>query len=233
VSFILDALRKSEHERQRSTMPGLSHVPLAGPRHTLPGWAIAVMGVLAGAVLVLGGAWWQSQRSLPAQAPIPASAAVAPPAVGSNNAAAVTTGSPPSAPTAAPAAPSPTPRPTPKATPAAAAFGSPVAAPPPAAEPKRESLANAATAGLASPRATSGGLTLPSAAALSAQGIAVPPLRLELHAYSDSPSERFVFINGRRYREGERLAEGPEVVTIEPEGVVLSQQGQRFMLAPE
>ena len=73
-----------------------------------------------------------------------------------------------------------------------------------------------------------------SAAALGNVGpLGVPPLTLELHAYSNSPSERFVFINGRKYREGERLAEGPEVVAIEPDGVVLSQQGQRFMLAPE
>jgi hypothetical protein len=42
-----------------------------------------------------------------------------------------------------------------------------------------------------------------------------------------------VFINGRKYREGERLTEGPEVVAVEPNGVVLSQQGQRFLLAPE
>ena len=31
MSFILDALRKSEHERQRTSAPGLSHVPLATP----------------------------------------------------------------------------------------------------------------------------------------------------------------------------------------------------------
>ena len=68
---------------------------------------------------------------------------------------------------------------------------------------------------------------------LLAQGVDVPPLKLELHAYSDTPAERFVFINGRKYKEGERLADGPEVVRIEPNGVVLSQHGQRFQLAPE
>ena len=61
----------------------------------------------------------------------------------------------------------------------------------------------------------------------------MPALRLELHGYSDRPAERFVFINGHKYREGQRLTEGPDVVTIEPNGVVLSQQGQRFLLAPE
>ena len=77
------------------------------------------------------------------------------------------------------------------------------------------------------------GPILPSAAALQALGIDVPALRLELHGYSEKPAERFVFINGHKYREGERLTEGPEVVTVEPNGVVLSQQGHRFLLAPE
>ena len=62
MSFILDALRKSEHDRQRSAVPGLSQVPLATPRPQMPRWALAVIGVLVAAVLLLGGAWWQSAR---------------------------------------------------------------------------------------------------------------------------------------------------------------------------
>jgi general secretion pathway protein B len=234
VSFILDALRKSEHERQRSTVPGLSHVPLATPRHALPGWAIVVMGILAGTVLALGGAWWQSQRSLPAPPagppPLAATATLPTPAV---SAATTTAAAAPPPVAAGVVAAAPIPQATPPSAPAAATLQSPAPALAAAVEQKRESLASAATAGLASPRVTPSGPTLPSAAALNAQGIGVPPLTLELHAYSNSPSERFVFINGRKYREGERLAEGPEVVAIEPDGVVLSQQGQRFMLAPE
>ena len=60
MSFILDALRKSEHERQRSATPGLSQVPLATPQPHTPPWALAVMSVLVAAVLALGVAWWQS-----------------------------------------------------------------------------------------------------------------------------------------------------------------------------
>ncbi len=58
MSFILDALRKSEHERQRSAVPGLSQVPLAAPQPQMPRWALGVLGVLIAAVVVLGGAWW-------------------------------------------------------------------------------------------------------------------------------------------------------------------------------
>ena len=70
MSFILDALRKSEHERQRSEVPGLSQVPLATPQPQLPRWALAVIGMLVAAVLVLGGAWWQS-TSAPADSAAP------------------------------------------------------------------------------------------------------------------------------------------------------------------
>ena len=52
-------------------------------------------------------------------------------------------------------------------------------------------------------------------------------LRLELHAFSAQPRDRFVFINGRKYVEGDRLAEGPQLVSIEPTGAVLTQYGQR------
>ncbi len=229
MSFILDALRKSEHERQRSTVPGLSHVPLAAPRRELPGWALAVIGLLAAAVLVLAGAWWQSRRPpvIPA-ATVSESAAPASATEPTNVAtAARTTGVPaPSSPSTSVARTSP---------PRAAAPESTQPSPPSreASEPRVRTLASAAAAGLAPAPAPARGPTLPSVAALLAQGISVPPLRLELHAYSDTPANRFVFINGHKYLEGQRLAEGPEVVTIEPNGVVLSQQGQRFMLAPE
>ena len=74
---------------------------------------------------------------------------------------------------------------------------------------------------------------LPNAAALAALGISVPELRLTLHGFSENPADRFVFINGARYREGETLREGPRVVSIERTGVVLSQQGRRFLLGTD
>ncbi|HFD80973.1 MAG TPA: hypothetical protein ENK05_11375 [Gammaproteobacteria bacterium] len=53
-------------------------------------------------------------------------------------------------------------------------------------------------------------------------------LRLDVHVYSDQPQERFVLINLQKYREGERLQEGPRLDEITPEGVILSFHGQRF-----
>jgi general secretion pathway protein B len=230
VSFILDALRKSEHERQRSSVPGLSHVPLAAPKGQMPRWAIALIATLAVAVVALGAAWLLARRTPPpapaaGSAPEPAAVPLAlppepsraarnpmpPPARGASadslSAAVPSDQAPKSSARAAPAS-----------DPSAGdeADAAPAQRPPAAAQPQRSSEP-----------------TLPSAAALAAEGVAVPPLKLELHAYSERPAARFVFVNGRKYVEGDTLADGPKVVAIEPNGVVLSQLGRRFLLAPD
>jgi hypothetical protein len=63
--------------------------------------------------------------------------------------------------------------------------------------------------------------------------VALPQLRLELHAFAEQPRDRFVFINGRKYVEGERLVEGPQIVSIERTGAVLAHAGHRFLLIAE
>jgi general secretion pathway protein B len=47
MSFILDALKKSEIERQRQAIPGLMDTPPAPPRPRFPLWAIALCALLA------------------------------------------------------------------------------------------------------------------------------------------------------------------------------------------
>jgi len=54
-----------------------------------------------------------------------------------------------------------------------------------------------------------------------------PALTVEVHVFE--PNRRFVMINGRRYREGERLAEGPQVVEIVRDGIVLEYRGERVL----
>lgn len=63
--------------------------------------------------------------------------------------------------------------------------------------------------------------------------LSVPPLHLDIHVYSPSPAERFVFINMAKYREGERLQEGPSVEEITESGVIMIHQGSRFLLSRE
>jgi len=71
-------------------------------------------------------------------------------------------------------------------------------------------------------------VTPPSAPAPMAGGDA--KLKLEVLVYSDVASERMVFINGRKYLQGDTVAEHARVEEIQPDGVVLSEQGRRFTL---
>jgi general secretion pathway protein B len=220
VSFILDALRKSEHERQRSATPGLSQVPLATPPPQMPRWALGVIGVLIAAVLVLGGAWWQSTRA-------PADVAASSPPASSAPTVERRVDLPPPAPrntALQQAAPSRLPD---SSLSAAAASSTGVSEGP---------AENAGPGFSPPPRLTNlpdDAVALPSVAMLAAEGVAVPPLHLELHAFSAQPRDRFVFINGRKYVEGDRLVEGPLLVAIEPTGAVLTHAGRRFMLVQE
>jgi len=61
----------------------------------------------------------------------------------------------------------------------------------------------------------------------------VAELHLDIHVYSDDPAERFVFINMTKHREQSRLDEGPRVVEITPGGVILEHQGTTFLLPRE
>jgi general secretion pathway protein B len=59
---------------------------------------------------------------------------------------------------------------------------------------------------------------------------AVSELRLEALVFADSPKDRKVFINGRRYMEGDKLEDGILVERIIEEGAILSHGGHRFVL---
>lgn len=58
-----------------------------------------------------------------------------------------------------------------------------------------------------------------------------PALTLQMLFYSPDRGRRFVQINGRNYRVGERLDDGPEVLEIAPHGVTLAHQGKKVLLA--
>jgi general secretion pathway protein B len=72
---------------------------------------------------------------------------------------------------------------------------------------------------------------LPSISELNLTGAqALPELHLDVHVYATKPSERFVYINMRKYHEGSVLQEGPKVERIRRDGVVLDYKGLRFIL---
>jgi general secretion pathway protein B len=59
-----------------------------------------------------------------------------------------------------------------------------------------------------------------------------PPLTVRGFVYSDDPRSRMVVINDRMLQEGDEVAPGLKLDRIEPDGVVLSSKGYRF-LAPK
>jgi general secretion pathway protein B len=71
---------------------------------------------------------------------------------------------------------------------------------------------------------------LPTLDDLTANGTNLPEMHLDIHVNAQNASERFVFVNMRKYLEGETLKEGPSVERIVNEGVILNQRGLRFLL---
>ena len=61
----------------------------------------------------------------------------------------------------------------------------------------------------------------------------LPELHIDIHVYAEEPAERFVFINMTKHTEGSRLPEGPSVKEIRTDGVVLEHEGRTFLLPRE
>jgi general secretion pathway protein B len=249
MSFILDALRKSDAERQRQSTPGLADIRYARRRARRWPWIPLLVVVLVANLAFMAFQWWRGSPETP-PAPSPPVTVAPPPTP--------VTPVTPAAP-AEPVAVQPEPVPPtvgalplpPEVRPLAGeADAAPaMAAARPAddvdeatAEPAIDLEALLADEGVkpatAAPAPAARSrireeTSLPTSQQLLAAGtLRVPEISLELHVYSDDPARRFVIINGRRYREGATLAEGPVVESITTEGAVLDSQGTRFMLLP-
>lgn len=59
----------------------------------------------------------------------------------------------------------------------------------------------------------------------------VPSVDINGQLYSTVPGRSFILVGGRRYHEGERLASGPAVESIQPNGATLRYHGQRYRVA--
>lgn len=272
MSFILDALRKSEHARQRQTGPGLAEVPVAPTKSKTNVWATVAVALLVVNLLAVG--VWLLRRAQDDQA----TAAPATPTGNGTVAASAQSPSPTDAANPTLAAPPPVAAPSPAITQSAEpsprsavnepAGRNPLADELGAGDAGYEPSLQAAAAVPAGPRAVSGSGSsskpgsvvyapipeaadlpyepppaeaavrpaappreaLPGADELTARG-SLPALHLDLHVYASQPQQRFVFVNSRKYREGDTLAEGPVVEQITADGAVLNFRGSRFKLA--
>lgn len=261
MSFILDALRKSDAERQRTATPGLADARYARRPARRNIW-LPILVVVLLVNLVFMGVQWFGRRGEP---PAPATAESrdhAAPATSTQEVGATMSNTPPSA--GAPSAGESTDvlsaagnvrplarenefdelRPaytTEQATaPVAATAPSVAAAAAPAAPSPPAATAASAPAMVAAPGTTTTdqypritpAKGLPSIEQVIGEGkLGIPMLNLDLHVYSNTPANRFVVINSHRYREGDRLAEGPLLESITADGVILDSNGLRFTLA--
>lgn len=53
--------------------------------------------------------------------------------------------------------------------------------------------------------------------------------RIDVHVYDANPQRRFILVDLKKYREGDRLASGAQLEKITPEGVQLSVRGKQFI----
>jgi general secretion pathway protein B len=242
MSFILDALKKSENDRQRQSAPALFEVKVAAPRRRFPTWAIAVAGLLGINLLVVlwlvlrepaaTGMSASTTTNAPTGAPVdPAEPAAPPPGMVTvpatstyipANAANVTVG--PAIQDAGVVAPSQAP---PLAEEPLLSSGEPTVPPDYDARDYAPAITPAQANATAAARRAAG---VPSRDELLAQGASLPDLRLDLHVYDPDPSKRFVFINMRKLREGESLPEGVRLDSINQTGARLTYRGTQFTL---
>lgn len=222
MSFILDALKKSESERQRQSGPALLEMRIVRPARALPAWAVVVGALLIVSVAVL--AWMAlrppTQRAHDALQP---AAAAAQPGATDVNAIAANAGAGAATGPVAPAAPAAVPAGS--ADTAAAANTAAAAAADTPVNPADSVPAVAPDPDSSPPAGTGGNLR-----AYAELGGTVPELRLDLHVYAPNPAERYAFINMHRVREGDVTPEGAQVRQITREGVVLEYHGAEFLL---
>jgi general secretion pathway protein B len=256
MSFILDALKKSEIERQRQTEPGLMEAGIHERRGRWPLWAVLLGLLLAINIVVLLVMLMRngvpSVRSTPAAHAAAARATQAAAANSANDNPAAAGVSPPdssahfspldSAPVYAPEIPV-------AAAPGASGGDSvplDARAPLPSVAPLHSAATRAGAravhrpdpvlsdvgAGSAAVTASEdNGELLPSISEINLTGSqALPELHLDVHVYATDPADRFVYINMRKYHEGSVLQEGPRIELIRRDGVVLNFQGLRFLL---
>lgn len=218
MSFILDALKKSESERQRADAPALYEMKMATPRRGVAVWLIALASLLVINVIVLSVVLLRGTHGT---ARTDAALTATPPAAANPTAPAATV---------APSVPGPA-NPAPLAAPAAAVPDNASASSAANGDAGDDAPAIEPPPGHGNVNANTSSGEVPSyAQAASVPGANLPELRLDLHAYATNPADRFVFLNMTKLMEGQSTPAGVRVESITPDGAILSWQGSRFFL---
>ncbi|MDH3441655.1 MAG: general secretion pathway protein GspB [Gammaproteobacteria bacterium] len=204
MSFILDALKKSESERKRQDTPGIASIPETSQQPGKPRWPWLVVGLLVINLAVLAAIMMRPDR--PTETPT-AETINREPATAAESFSDIVR-----------EAKRATPEPTAKT----------VTAP----QPEPAAIVPATAPQAAPTQTVTEGL--PTFNDLRASGqLQLPDMHLDIHVYSGQPADRFVFVNMSKYKESATLSEGPRISEIVPDGVVLDYMGTRFLLPRE
>lgn len=233
MSYILDALRKAEAQRDRQRVPGLHDQPASAPASASASPQALLWGVLAIGLVSVGLAAWQlwpandaepaapvaSVQPQPTRAPAPPAVAPAPaPAPAAPPVAAAVQPAPPPVVETAPPRPAPAPA------------RAPVRAEPPPAPPP------AVAATPPAPPVTSAPVAPPASAPAAAQAILAeappdaPRIAISGGVYSQDAAQRMLVVNGQVFNEGAEVAPGLVLEQIRPNQAVLRWRGQRYSL---
>ena len=221
MSYILDALKKAERERGLTRVPNLGSVHAELPERGRGRWVVFAAGVAALGALLW--AFYPGGNGMPS--PVPR-AQEAPPEALRPKASGVSVpeapaGDIPGAGRGEESSPW-------RETPAAAAVLPPV---PRRVDPPAPGLPE--TQNPPASAATPASATTPVAAAPDVPlRDAVAGMILSVHMYSERPEDRMVFLNGRRYVEGDLVEKRYLLESITPEGAVLRLGGERETVRP-
>lgn len=238
MSYILDALKRADAERERGQVPGLHSQasvppPPAAPRRTASAWAVgALLGT--GLLLVAAGLWWNSR-------PGASTVAVQPPSNAAPLERPLFAAEPPAA--SRPPAPSVAPVQPQKALAPGLPPAHPILAPPP--EPRLSPItattaSTRATPAMAPPSEAKAEQALPDGmdagvrrfADLSPEQRAqLPQLSVNGASYSANPAHRMLIVNGAVVHEGQDIAPGLTLERIGLHQAVIRQGSLRFSVA--
>ena len=200
MSYILDALKKSDQQRQRGTTPTLPSAQAAtvAPKQS----SSVVYGVLAAVLLCAGIAigWlhpWQTEQPVHAAEPFATRPA--------NTSQTVLTPRPEQSEMAEKSEQK---LPTPNLMPAAPTYSPKEPISPATADQEQKATPFAELP-----------LTIQQE---------IPEMKIQLHSYSNKAINSIVSINSRMLKEGDSLAPGLRLEQITPDGVILSYKGYRF-----
>ncbi|MGY8905261.1 MAG: general secretion pathway protein GspB [Burkholderiales bacterium] len=224
MSYILDALKRADAQRERHAAPGLlaQTANVLPPSASLPATPLQRLLMLALPLAVLAAgllatAWhWGAFDTPPVATGMAGSPAAVPPAPAAIAQA--------QAPTQAPA-------PTPQVPPAQAALPVAAAPAPIAAAPVIATPAPVpAPVAVAPPTDPEKSLAVELAQLPASVRQQLPSLSVSGSTYSSNPAHRLLILNGQVLREGDKLAPGHVLEQIKEKSALLNYQGTRYLL---